>query len=95
MSTQSSSNSVWLRCLKQIPLCSVVQMIFGGVVCHALMLPFRWEQKGVSCSHGGHIGACRTISLDCCVIDVVNLVDAPSAGLVGTRGGEGNCQQFH
>ena len=95
MSTRSSSDSARLRCLKQIPSCSVVRMIFGGAVCHELMLPFRWEQTGESCSHGGHIGACRMISLDCCVIDIVNLVDDPSAGLVDTRGGEGNRQQFH
>ena len=44
------------------------------------MLPFRWEQKGESCIRGGHIGAHRMISLDSCVIDEVNLVDAPSAG---------------
>jgi hypothetical protein len=29
------------------------------------------------------------------VIDIVNLVDVPSAGLVDTTGGEGNRQQFH
>jgi len=93
VSTQSSSDSVRLRCLIQIPSYSVVRMTFGGVVCHALMLPFRWEQTGASCSHGVHIGARRMISWDCCVIDVVSSVAAPSAGLVDTRGGEGNCQQ--
>ena len=86
MSTQTSSDSARLRCLKQIPSCCFVQMMFGGAVCHKLMLPFQWEQKGESCSHGGHICAHRRISLDCCVIDIVNSVDAPSAGLVDTRG---------
>ena len=95
MSIPSSSDSVRLRCLKQNLLCSVAHMISGGEVCHGLMPPFRWEQTGESCSHGGHIGACRLISLDCCVIDVVNSVDAPSVGLVDTRGGEGNCPQCH
>ena len=94
MSTQSSSNSAWLRCLKQIHLCSVVHMIFGGAVCHGLMLPFRWEQTGDSCSHGGHIGVRRPISWDCCVIGIVNSVDAPSVG-VETSGGKGNFQQCH
>ena len=80
MSKQSSSDSAWLRCLTQIPLCSVVQLFFGGVVCHELVPPFRWAQTGESCSHGGQVGALRLISLDCCVIDVVNSVDAPSVG---------------
>lgn len=59
------------------------------------MLPSRWEQMGESCSHGSHIGVCTMIFLDCCVIDGVNLVDIPSAGLVDTRGEEGNCQLYH
>ena len=95
MSTQSSIDSVRVRCLKQNLSCSVVQTISGGEVCHGLMLPYRWEQTGESYSHGGHIGARRPISLDCCVIDVVNSVDAPSVGLVDTIDGEGNCQQCH
>ena len=80
MSTQSSNDSAPLMYLTQIPLCSVVQMIFVGVVCRERVPPFRWEQMGESCSHGGHIGARMPISLDCCVIDVVNSVDAPSVG---------------
>ena len=95
MSTQSSNDSVRVRCVKQNLLCSVVQMISGSEICHGLMLPYRWEQTGESYSHGGHIGARRPISLDCCVIDVVNSVDAPSVRLVDTRGGEGKCLQCH
>ena len=95
VSTQSSSDSAWLRCLKEILSCSVVRMIFGSEVYHVLMLPSQREQKGESCSHCGHLGVHRMISLDCCVIVRVNLVDAPSAGLVDTRGGEGHCQQYH
>ena len=95
MSTQSSIDSVRVRCLKQNLSCSVVQMISGGEVCHGLMLPYQWEQMGESCSHGGHIGVRRPISLDCCVIVIVHSVDAPSVGLVDIRGGEGNFPQCH
>ncbi len=80
MSKPSSSDSARLRCLKQNLLCSVAQMISGSEVCHVLMPPFQWEQMGERCSHGGHIGARRPISLGCCVIDKVNSVAAPSVG---------------
>jgi len=66
-STQSSSDGAQLKCLKQTLWFSVVQMIFGGGVCHVLMLPFQWVQKGDSCSRGDHIGVHRKRSLDCCV----------------------------
>ena len=70
-------------------------MIFSGAAYHVPMLPSQWEQKDESCSHGDCIGVCRMIFLDCCVIVEVNLVDVPSAGLVDTRGEEGNRDHSH
>ena len=72
--------NVLLRCLKQTLWCSVVQMIFDSGVCHVPMLPFRWEQRGDSCSYVGHRGVYKKRFLDCCVIDVASLVGAPSVG---------------
>ena len=80
MSTPSNSDSAQFRCLKQNLSCSVVQMISGNEACHGQGPPFRWEQMGESCSHGGHIGAHMTISWDCCVVVGVNLVGARSVG---------------